>query len=44
MKLKVTITHNNGKRETIQVDCIDGCTIQRQLEHCHYKSISIRLA
>lgn len=44
MKLKVTITHNNGKRETLIVDWIEGGTIQYHLEHCHYKSVSIRLA
>lgn len=44
MDLIVTITHNNGKRTTHKVEYIDGGTLQYHLEHCHYKSISIRLA
>lgn len=40
---KFTITHNNGKRQTLTDDEADVCSLMRLLDRCEIKSFKVEL-
>lgn len=44
MKYKITITANDGRRTVIVTEEPNLIDVTYHLDHCHYKSFSIKLA